>query len=283
MSFVQNFSFYFWVFKYNYTLLVQLHFSRAWLLYLSIFQISRAEILNFTCKPYLFDSFIWYSFQYSTLCTFTIVRSELPWESIHPQDPPSPIHPFKFRAFPLRVPAIHGIKDRGEITQISFRFFACLNGPSRNRNVEISMAEPSLRYILSPGRRAYAVHTTLLTSAHTYVSHQHAYNIRVINVWLPAFLSVSPLSHPHPVGDKVFESSSSWKRLSNFSHLTLFFLFSRFRAFLLLFASATTSLSPSWRDHVWLLNLRRDRFSGIVAIRHEVSAFLFFMRHGMRC
>jgi len=26
----------------------------------------------------------------------------------------------------------------------------------------------------------------LLTSAHTYVSHQHAYNIRVINVWLPA-------------------------------------------------------------------------------------------------
>lgn len=123
---------------------MQLHFSRAWLLYLSIFQISRAEILNFTCKPYLFDSFIWYSFQYSTLCTFTIVRSELPWESIHPQDPPSPIHPFKFRAFPLRVPAIHGIKDRGEITQISFRFFACLNGPSRNRNVEISMAEPSL-------------------------------------------------------------------------------------------------------------------------------------------
>lgn len=61
-----------------------------------------------------------------------------------PQDPPSPIHPFKFRAFSLRVPAIHGIKDRGEITQISFQFFACLNGPSRNRNVEISMAEPSL-------------------------------------------------------------------------------------------------------------------------------------------
>lgn len=141
---------------------------------------------------------------------------------------------------------------------------------------------PSRGYILSPGRRAYAVHTTLLTSAHTYVSHQHAYNIRVINVWLPAFLSVSPLSHPYPVGDKVFESSSSWKRLSNFSHLTLFFFFSRFRAFLLLFASATTSLSPSWRDHVWLLNLRRDRFSGIVAIRHEVSAFLFFM-DGMRC
>lgn len=57
---------------------VQLHFSRAWLLYLSIFQISRAEILNSTCKPYLFDSFIWYSFQYSALCTFTVVRSELP-------------------------------------------------------------------------------------------------------------------------------------------------------------------------------------------------------------
>lgn len=64
-----------------------------------------------------------------------------------------------------------------------------------------------------------------------------------------------------------------------------FSLFSRFRAFLLLFASATTSipsLSPSWRDHVWLLNLRRDRFSGIVAIRHEVSAFLFFFFHARR-
>lgn len=29
----------------------------------------------------------------------------------------------------------------------------------------------------------------LLTSTHTYVSHQHAYNIRVINVWLPVRIS----------------------------------------------------------------------------------------------
>lgn len=65
------------IFYWNFTLRFRSNFSRASFLYLSIFQISRAwEISNSTCKSYLFDSFVSYSFQYSPL--FTIVRSELP-------------------------------------------------------------------------------------------------------------------------------------------------------------------------------------------------------------
>lgn len=45
---------------------------------------------------------------------------------------------------------------------------------------------PVPRYSCIPSRR------NLLTSAHTYVSHQHAYNIRVINVWLPTYRSLLP-------------------------------------------------------------------------------------------
>lgn len=56
----------------------------------------------------------------------------------------------------------------------------------------VLVTEP-LRYSCIPSRH------NLLRSAHTYVSHQHAYNIRVINVWLSAHRFVAlPRAFPPP-------------------------------------------------------------------------------------
>lgn len=92
------------------------------------------------------------------------------------------------------------------------KFFASPNGAKQRgsrRASRIPMRDRrSPRNILStqPTRN-------LLTSAHTYVSHQHAYNIRVINVWLPLFAPLPSLAAllaflaPRRVTPRDFESS----------------------------------------------------------------------------